>query len=217
MNNNIDINQDITITIFNTNGLEKQTINTITSTLSTTTLLFLTETWLLAPSRIPTTWTQHHTYGKKVDNSYRGSMGTSLLIHPDCPYPVTILPNSSPYILSCQVAGYLIHCLYLPPPGHGTLSDVEAIEIMSQLPLTTNHNQNGTIICGDINARNKQLLGDKKDTNRGLYLNNFMIENGFQCLNSTYAYGEPTFIKQDNTGRLYTSIIDLFLCNEPLD
>ncbi|KAG2211145.1 hypothetical protein INT45_008179 [Circinella minor] len=69
---------------------------------------------------------------------------------------------------------------------------------MSQLPTTTNHNQNGTIICGDINARNKQLLGDKKDTNRGLYLNNFMIENGFQCLNSTYAY-------------------DLFLCNEPLD
>ncbi|KAG2214749.1 hypothetical protein INT45_002988, partial [Circinella minor] len=88
---------------------------------------------------------------------------------------------------------------------------------MSQLPTTTNHNQNGTIICGDINARNKQLLGDKKDTNRGLYLNNFMIENGFQCLNSTYAYGEPTFIKQDTTGRLSTSIVDLFLCNEPLD
>ena len=50
MNNNIDINHDITITIFNTNRLEKQTINTITSTLSSTTLLFLTETCLLPPT-----------------------------------------------------------------------------------------------------------------------------------------------------------------------
>ena len=44
-----------------------------------------------------------------------------------------------------------------------------------------------------------------------------MVENVFHCLNSTYAYGEPTFIKQDNTGRLYISIVDLFLCNESLD
>ena len=130
--NNINVNEnDITITIFNTNGLEKQTINTVTSLLSSSTLLFLTETWLLSPSHIPTTWIQHHTYSKKVDNSFRGSIRISLLVHPNCPYLVTILPTSSLYILSCQVAGYLIHCLCLPPPGHRTLSDLEAIEIMS--------------------------------------------------------------------------------------
>ena len=54
--NNINLS-DITTTIFNTNGLDKQTISTIPSTLSLLKPLFLTETWLLSPSRILTTWT----------------------------------------------------------------------------------------------------------------------------------------------------------------
>lgn len=202
-----DTTHDLSITIWNANGLTKQLINTVTSSLSTTTLLFITETWLLPPSRYPTDWTQYHTYGKEIPNSYRGSMGISLLVHPACPYPVTIIPNSSPYSLSCEIAGHIIHCVYLPPSTNNALTDPAAINLLEDLvPLNTQH---PTIICGDINARHT-LFGDSKTTERGYLLHDFLVEFGFDCLNQSYAFGQPTFISRD-AHHTRNSIVDLFL------
>ena len=70
---------NITITLLNVNGLVKQAINTITNSLSSSSLIFLTETWLLSPSRYPTNWSQHYNYALPVENSHRGKMGITVV------------------------------------------------------------------------------------------------------------------------------------------
>ncbi|OAD71771.1 hypothetical protein PHYBLDRAFT_147531 [Phycomyces blakesleeanus NRRL 1555(-)] len=71
-------------------------------------MLFITETWLLPPSRLPTSWSQIHLYGSPVAGNYRGSMGVSVLISPSCPYPVTQIPMSSNYALAIKIGSLRI-------------------------------------------------------------------------------------------------------------
>ncbi|KAG2217129.1 hypothetical protein INT45_011912 [Circinella minor] len=205
---------NITISLININGLVKQTINTITNSLPTSSLIFLTETWLLSPSRYPTNWFQHHNYALPVENSHRGKMGITLLTNPSFPYPIHVLPTISPYILSCKIENLTIHCLYLPPSN---LTAIEALEIIQSIPLLTssNNNHENTILCGDFNARHKELLGDQRTTPRGTAFANWIEEQGLYCWNSQLTYGMPTFIKQRNN-RIETSIIDWILSTEPL-
>ncbi|KAK4513147.1 uncharacterized protein ATC70_012941 [Mucor velutinosus] len=141
------------------------TINTVTQSLPLSSLIFITETWLLPPLHLPTSWQQFHTYGLPVPNMRRGQMGISLLVNPDFPYPVTHIPSVSPYVLSCQVASTLIHCVYLPPTA--SFSDSDALAVLRDLPLHPSPSQTNTIICGDLNARHARLLGDTKTTTRG--------------------------------------------------
>ncbi|KAG1306124.1 hypothetical protein G6F62_015468 [Rhizopus arrhizus] len=60
----------------------------------------------------------------------------------------------------------LIHCVYLPP----ALSVDEAMEILDNLPVQTHPSQQNTIICGDFNARHREMLGDNRTTRRGTAL-----------------------------------------------
>ena len=185
---------DITITIWNANSLDRLTINTVTQSFTSSSLIFITETWLLPPLRLPTSWQQYHTYGLPVPNMRRGQIGISLLINPDFPYPITPMPSSSPYVLSCQVASTLIHCVYLPPTA--SLSDSYALSVLRDFPMHRLPHQTNTIICGDINARHNRLLGDTRTTVRGTMLYEWMIEYGLHCWNSVFAFGVHTHTKQ---------------------
>ena len=207
-------NNMLSMTLWNSNGCARHTIEAITNSLPFSHLLFLTETWLLSPLRYLTNWKQYHTYAVPVDNTFRGEMGISLLVHPDCPYEVTHFPSTSPYVLTCQVSNMLIHCIYLPP----ALSVDEAIEVLDNLPVQTHPSQHNTIICGDFNARHRELLGDTRTTPRGTALNNWIVENGLRCWNSELAFGIPTYYSHTRfssmTGRHFHSVIDLFLSTQ---
>ncbi|ORE03896.1 hypothetical protein BCV72DRAFT_212417 [Rhizopus microsporus var. microsporus] len=181
----LSTNNLLTITQWDSNGCARHTIEAVTNSILSTHLLFLTETWLLSPLRFLTNWRQFHTYAVPVDNTYRGEMGISLLVHPDCPHPVTHFPSTSPYVLSCQVSNLLIHCVYLPP----ALPDA----VLQQLPTQTHPSQANTIICGDFNARYSALLGDSRTTQRGTAFYNWMVENGLHCWNSELTFGIPTY------------------------
>lgn len=208
------MSSEITITLWNASGLAKQASTPILSILDFSTLIFITETWLLPPSRYPTQWKQYHTYAQPVPNTKRGQMGIALLVHPDCPYTVHHIPTTSPYLLSCQIADILIHCVYLPPSA--SYSDIEAISFIESLPLSTHSSQNNTIICGDFNARNRHLLGDSRSNTRGTALKDYIMHNDIYCWNATLAYGQPTYHTFTND-REDTSIIDLFLSTNTLD
>lgn len=203
----------ITITLWNGTGLPRQAANTLTDTFHSSTLIFITETWLLSPTRYLTSWTQHHTYASPVPNTGRGRNGIALLIHPDCRYPVNVLPTSSPYLLSCQIADTLIHCTYLPP----SLSSAEVEAFLADLPLLTHSSQFNTLICGDFNARHTQLLGDRRSNTCGRILNHWIQAERLICWNQQLAFGQPTYIaKRSHRMTEDTSILDLFLSTCPL-
>ncbi|KAI9003537.1 hypothetical protein CLU79DRAFT_806803 [Phycomyces nitens] len=172
----------VTISLWNANGLAKQTLPSILHYASSSSLLFITETWLLSPHRYSTSWQQYHTYGQSVPNASRGCMGISLLVNPSFPYPISVLPSTSPYVLSCIVFDCLIHCLYLPP----SLSDIDAIAIVRDLPLSsTSIPSSNTILCGDFNSRMGSFIGTS--------LLSWIQETGLTCWNELLAFGLPTF------------------------
>ena len=191
---NLDISQNITITTWNANCIDRLTINTVTDSLYSSSLIFCTETWLLSPLRLPTNWIQYHTYGLPVPGMVRGQMGISLLVNPNFPYPVRHIQSDSPYVLSCQVDSILIHCVYLPPSA--SMSDSTAINFLRDLPLHSHSSQTQTIFCGDLNARHVQLLGDLRTTPRGTLLNEWLVDTGLICWNASLAFGIPTHTKQ---------------------
>lgn len=55
-----------TIGLWNANGLQATAIDDVLQHCHSFDLLFITETWLLPPVRLPTTWTQYHNYGRPV-------------------------------------------------------------------------------------------------------------------------------------------------------
>lgn len=210
----------LTITTWNANGLVRQTVNTVTDYLSASSLIFITETWLLPPLRFPTTWQQFHTYGKRVPgdprHTHRGQQGITLLVNPTCPYPVTPIPSKSPYVFSCRVSKYLIHCLYLPP----SLSDGEVCALFEGENAL--HQDTNTILCGDFNARSMALLGDSATYPRGSWLHEFITTNGLYCWNAILARGIPTLSSPSrlDNGQIghtsWNSIVDLIISYSPL-
>ncbi|OAD66158.1 hypothetical protein PHYBLDRAFT_73706, partial [Phycomyces blakesleeanus NRRL 1555(-)] len=101
------------------------------------------QTWLLFPSRLPTSWSQIHLYGSPVAGTYRGSMDVSVLISPHCPYAVTQIPMPSKYALAVKISSLRIVCSYLPP----TMPTHDVLHVLSSIPLT-----HDIILCGDFNA-----------------------------------------------------------------
>ncbi|KAG1278991.1 hypothetical protein G6F64_014608 [Rhizopus arrhizus] len=69
----------LTIGLWNANGLQESTADDLLRHCQSFSLVFITETWLLPPHRIRTSWTQFNLYGSPVINSYRGSQGVSAL------------------------------------------------------------------------------------------------------------------------------------------
>ncbi|KAI8051885.1 uncharacterized protein B0P05DRAFT_591798 [Gilbertella persicaria] len=195
----------LTFTIWNSTGLPRSAISAVTNTLQSSSLLFITETWLLPSLQYHTHWQQYHTYAVPVSSTYRGQMGITLLVNPDCPFSVAHLPSTSLYSLSCQVSHFLIHCLYLPP----SLSDEECIQVLNDLPLSSNSSQTNTIFCGDFNARHRQILGDSLTSPRGHRVFDWANNLGLTCWNEQLAKGVPTYYTQ-HRNQIKKSIINLF-------
>lgn len=62
-------NPPITLTVWNANGLDRESMSIVTDTLHESSLIFITETWLKHPRGLHTTWDQHHTYGVPVSSA----------------------------------------------------------------------------------------------------------------------------------------------------
>ena len=82
----------LSIGLWNANGLQATAIDDVLQHSHSFDILFITETWLLPPSRLPTTWQQHHNYGIPVEGNFRGSLGITTLISPSCPIPSFLSP-----------------------------------------------------------------------------------------------------------------------------
>ncbi|KAI7865039.1 Endonuclease/exonuclease/phosphatase [Spinellus fusiger] len=193
----------INLSLWNANGLRATTVHDVLSHCSPTTLLFITETWLLSPACLPTDWEQFHLYGSPVVSSYCGSMGVSDLVSPSFPYPVHQLPSLNKYTFSLKVGPLCFLCLYLPP----SLSCSDLISILSSLPIYPN-----TILCGDFNARLGDITGDSVMSPHGTAMVPWFEEWSLSVLNSSLSYGIATwhgFWQQCTC----SSILDLFLCN----
>ncbi|KAG0804881.1 hypothetical protein G6F20_012349 [Rhizopus arrhizus] len=194
----------LTIGLWNANGLQESTAEDLLRHCQSFSLVFITETWLLPPHRIRTSWTQFNLYGSPVINSYRGSQGVSALVSPRCPMAVVQFPVHTKYALGLRLGRSLrLICLYLPP----SLSNDEVSSVLVSLPLTDD-----TIICGDLNARLGALTGDSVANARGSVLLRWCEEHALSVLNSTLAPGVPTFLSFRG-GQVKQSMIDYFLTN----
>ena len=193
----------ITIGLWNANGLQATSINDVLNNCTFLSMLFITETWLLPPTRLPTNWKQHHIYGTPVAGGYRGSMGICALISPSCRIPIIQEPVHNRYSIGFKIGDLHIRCLYLPP----SLDDEEALTIIQSIPLTRN-----TIICGDLNARLGNLTGDHDSNLRGGLLKRWIQEQDLIVQNGLLVPGIPTYLSFRNN-REISSIIDLIITN----
>lgn len=191
--------------LWNANGLSASTIHDILRLCSSTHVVFITETWLLPSSgRLNTSWSQFHTYGVPVEGSYRGSQGVSALVSPSCPVPVVQVPLNSKYALGLRVGRSLhVICLYLPP----TLPSDEVLQVLESLPLLED-----TILCGDLNARLGDLVGDSATNPRGSLLRSWCEDRCLDILNCSLAHGEYTYFTSRQNSE-YHSIVDYFVTN----
>lgn len=119
------------ISLWNANGLGTTVIHDVLSHCASTDVLFITETWLLHPTRLPTDWDQYHLYGTPVQSTFRGLMGVACLVSPECKLPVTQLPSPNNYTLLMKIGALHVLCLYLPP----SLSQSAVDSILSALPI----------------------------------------------------------------------------------
>ncbi|OAD68531.1 hypothetical protein PHYBLDRAFT_150120 [Phycomyces blakesleeanus NRRL 1555(-)] len=113
--------------LWNANGLLPRAIKDVLNHCQSLHMLFITETWLLSPACLPTSWSQYHLYRSPVVGNYHGSMGVLLLVSPSCSYAVTQIPMPNNYALTVKIGTLRLICLYLPPsmPTH------EALDILS--------------------------------------------------------------------------------------
>lgn len=206
------------LSLWNANGLRTSVVQdvlshclakyTFSSTVLTPSILFITETWLLAPTLLPTDWTQYHTYGDPVANSTRGSMGLCALVSPSCPYLVSQIPSPNKYTLALKIGSLRVYCLYLPP----SIADASLIaDILLSIPVRAN-----TIVCGDFNARLGRFTGDRLLNARGRALKKWADDYELAILNSSLAFRKPTWVGMSEDGHEISSIIDLFLTNASL-
>ena len=198
--------QHLSISLWNANGLRTTTVHEVISHCFSSSLLFITETWLLSPSLLPTDWLQYHVYGVPVASANRGSMGVTALVNPSCPFPISQLPSPNRYTLSLKVGPFRIHCVYAPP----SLSNPDFLSVLSSIPSLPN-----TILCGDFNARLGDLTGDSLVSARGRSMLQWLSVSSFEVLNGSLARGVPTWLGFRD-GVEMSSIIDLFLTNSSL-
>jgi hypothetical protein len=78
-------------------------------------ILFITETWLLSPSQWPTPCKQIHNYGQPVAGNFRGSLGISALINPNCGLDIVPIPSPNPYLLNFDYLPFSSSVVTSPP------------------------------------------------------------------------------------------------------
>lgn len=197
----------VNIGLWNANGLQSSSIDDVLQHCHSLDILFITETWLLPPSRLPTTWQQHHNYGTPVTGNFRGSHGITTLISPSCTLNITPLPTANKFIMSFRVASTTIIACYFPP----SLPDEEVLHMLDSIPLRLD-----TIICGDFNARMGDRIGDTATNTRGRLLTTWLEDHDMLIWNVDLAYATPTFTTFRN-GRTNQSVIDLIISNHRPD
>src|ERR1700751_5438660 len=106
------MNMNLNIGIWNANGLQATAIDDILQYCDSLDILCITETWLLPPSRLPTTWVQHHLYGNPVQGHYRGSNGVTILVSPSTPFAVIPVPMNNRFCLAVRAGPITIICAY---------------------------------------------------------------------------------------------------------
>ncbi|KAG0932286.1 hypothetical protein G6F31_016576 [Rhizopus arrhizus] len=203
--------RSLKLSLFNATGMPKQSINPILQLSQNSDLLFLTETWLLPPTKYRSSWVEYHTYGIPRDSSNIGQLGLALLVNPQCNLPVYQITHTHPllakYSLSIVLASkLLIHCLYLPP----SLENNEVTTILDALPMQYSNTTN-TLLCGDFNARLGTFTGDSRIDPRGRIFYNWMCSHNLILWNQRLTHGQPTSYTVQGT-----SIIDFFLSTEEL-
>jgi hypothetical protein len=204
----------LTISLFNATGMPKQSIYPILQLAQNSDILFLTETWLLSPTRFKSTWKEYHTYGLPLTTSRgrQGHLGLALLVNPRCDFPVCQIEHSHPlltkYTLSIVLSStVLIHCIYIPPELE---EDVPITAILDELPMQY-ASTTTTILCGDFNARLGQITGDTRLDSRGRVFSNWIQTQNLTLWNQHLTYGQPTSYTFQGT-----SIIDFFISDTDL-
>jgi hypothetical protein len=207
----------VSLGLWNANGLQRTAIDDVLQHCTNVHILFITETWLLPPSRLPTEWQQHHNYALPVIDPRdprrrnRGQYGITTLISPTCPFPVLPLPSSSPYISSFRIGTTHIVCCYIPPDLPGPDDSVAYNDILNAIPLLPD-----TILCGDFNARLGPITGDTATNTRGRLLTAWMEDRQLLLWQTPAIFGVPTFCTFRGAD-VHQSVIDLFLSNFPAD
>ncbi|KAG1336194.1 hypothetical protein G6F62_006333 [Rhizopus arrhizus] len=203
----------LTISLFNATGMPKQSIYPILQLAQNSDILFLTEAWLLSPTRFKSTWKEYHTYGLPLTTSRgrQGHLSLALLVNPRCGFPICQIEYSHPllakYTLSIVLSSaVLIHCIYIPPELE---EDVPITEILDELPMQYAYTT--TILCGDFNARLGQITGDTRLDSRGRVFSNWIQTQNLTLWNQRLTYGQPTSYTFQGTG-----IIDFFLSDTDL-
>lgn len=201
----------LTIGLWNARGLRDTTIDDVLRYCQSFSVLFITETWLHRPPiHLPTNWQQFHLPGITVAGGGRGSRGVSCLINPTCPLTAFQIPLPSAlqdFALGIQLGRELrLICLYIPPEQNGLYTS-EVSTILNSIPL-----DHDTIICGDLNARMGDFVGDYDSNPRGNLLQEYCADNELNVLNSQLAHSTPT-LEDRRSGRNVSSIVDYYITN----
>lgn len=204
------------ISLWNARGLKELTVHDVLSHVQKSYVLFITETWIYSPSKLPTNWKEFHALGRRVKGGKnRGEEGICALINPSCPYRVIQLPSFNNYVLSIKVGDIRFHCFYLPP----SMPDDQVFTILDSTPLLPN-----TFLLGDFNARIGPLIGDYNSNPRGLKFLDWVLARQLYVLNQILSYALPTF-SANRTKRVIqdgvevkiavtiSSIVDLYVTN----
>ncbi|KAG1048746.1 hypothetical protein G6F43_008882 [Rhizopus delemar] len=193
--------------------MPKQSISPILELSQDSDLLFLTETWLLSPTRYKTTWSEYHTYGLPINSSRgrRGHLGLATLVNPQSNLSIYQITHSHPllskYSLSIIISNHiLIHFLYLP----SNLGIDEVTSVLNELTLQ-HSNTTMTLFCGDFNARLGTYTGNTRFDHRERIISEWMGSHNLTLWNQRLTYGQPTSYTFQGT-----SIIDLFFSNVDL-
>lgn len=204
----------LSISLFDATGMPKQSIYPILQLAQNSDLLFLTETWLLSPTRFHSTWKEYHSYGLPLATTRgrRAHLGLALLVNPRYDLPVFPIEHSHPllakYALSIVLSWtILIHCIYISPELE---EDVPITAILEELPMQY-ASTTTTILCGDFNARLGQITGDTRLDPRGRVLSNWIQAQSLTLWNQRLTYGQPTSYTFHGT-----RIIDFFLSDTDL-
>ncbi|KAI8380240.1 Endonuclease/exonuclease/phosphatase, partial [Blakeslea trispora] len=180
------------LALFNATGLPRQSVTPLLDFNQQSSILLITETWLLPPLGYPVNWKQYHTYGtKRLAHSYHGQQGISLLVHPDCPFNIHHITSDTSdlaqYKLSFTVSNVLVHCLYIPPR-----TQIDKVrQILDSLSFAE-AGTTQTIICGDFNARMGDATGDKATNTIGTFVSDWIRQNQLINWNSRLCFGIST-------------------------
>jgi hypothetical protein len=203
----------INLGLWNANSLQTTAIDDVLQHCSNVHILFITETWLPSPSRLPTEWHQHHNYAQPVidprypERNNRSQYGITTLISPTCPFQILPLPSPSPFISSFRIASSHIVCCYIPPKLPGQDDLVAFNDILNSIPLSPD-----TILCGDFNARLGPITGDTATNSRGRLFARWIEDRQLHLWQTPAIFGIPTYCTFRGE-REHRSIIDLFLSN----